>query len=209
MNRRKRVLAILPVMLVMGSSAPAQQVRGEIAMSAEREEVSINIEANYFNSRLRMFALARLFLNEADAHKEPTSRVRNPLSMEAAVGRYFRKGTFIAGPLAGVDSNKRVIAGGRILTKLYRHTFEYLGYARIATDSNYDNGSRHRIMFDIMKDEKFFLRMDWKTEGGRNEHRRLGVELHKRIDRLNLPVFVEPFWSFNSRQFGVRVGTRL
>jgi hypothetical protein len=205
----KSLLSFLLVLPVVASSAHAQQVTGDIALAAERGDVSLNIDANYYNSKLRIFALARLFVNEPDSYKQPTDRGSNPLTAEAAVGRFFRKGTFMAAPLAGVDSNKRVIAGGKLLTKLRRHTFEYLGYARIATDSYYDNGSRHRIMFDIMKDQKFFLRMDWKTEGNRSEHCRLGVELHKRIDRLNLPVYAEPFWNFSAKQFGVRVGTRL
>ena len=211
MKRGKGILAILPVLLAFGSNAQAQQVRGDIAMTAERGEVSINIEANYYNSKLHIFALGRLFLNETDSYTKQASQwgSKNALTMEAAIGRFFRKGIFIAGPLAGVDSNRRPIAGGKILTKLHRHTFEYLGYAKLATNSDHDNGSRHRVLFDIMKDEKFFLRMDWKTEGKRTEHCRLGVELHRRIDRLNLPVYVEPFWSLNSKQFGVRAGIRL
>jgi hypothetical protein len=208
-KRRKGVLAILLVLLVISSRTEAQQVRGEIGVTAERQGVSINIDGHYYNSKLRMFALARLFVNEPDSYRQPSNRAANPPTVEAAVGRFFRKGTFIAGPLAGVDSNKRVIAGGKLVTKLHRHTFEYLGYARIATESNYNNGARHRIMFDVLKDEKLFLRLDWKTEGSRNEHCRVGVEFHRRIDRLNLPVYAEPFWSITSKQFGVRVGTRL
>jgi hypothetical protein len=207
--RRKGVLGILPVLLVISSGAQAQKVRGEIGVTAERQGVSINIDGDYYNSNLRVFALARLFINEPDSYKQDPNRENNPLTIEAAAGHLFRKGTFIAGPLAGVDSNKRVIAGGKLLTKLHRHTIEYLGYARLATNSQYDNGARHRILFDVLKDEKLFLRLDWKTEGNRTEHCRLGMEFHKRIDRLNLPVFAEPFWSFTSRQFGVRVGTRL
>jgi hypothetical protein len=51
--------------------------------------------------------------------------------------------------------------------------------------------------------------MDWKTEGKTNEHFRLGVELHTRVDKLNLPVYLEPFWNFVGSQIGFRVGARI
>ena len=103
----------------------------------------------------------------------------------------------------------RVLAGADISTKVLRHTVAYIGYGKIATDSTRVNGMRHRLMFDLKKDEKFFLRLDWRTEGDRQEHCRLGVEFNTRIDKLNLPIYVEPFWSFTDTRVGFRIGTRL
>jgi hypothetical protein len=37
----------------------------------------------------------------------------------------------------------------------------------------------------------------------------LGVEFNTRIDKLNLPIYAEPFWNFRASQVGLRVGIRL
>jgi hypothetical protein len=200
---------IVLFLFALGIRADAQQLRGEIAVTAERQGVSLNIDANYYNSRLKLFALARVFVDETKTIDEPGKESANPFELEAAVGRLFRKGTLIVGPLAGLDSKKRVLAGANVVTKLRRHTVAYLGYAGLATDSEHPDGMRHRLMFDLRKDEKLFLRLDWKREGSRHEHCRLGVEFHTRVDKLNLPVYIEPFWNFAGSQVGVRLGTRL
>lgn len=198
------------ILFALVSTAQAQQVRADVGITTERHGISINVDGRYYNSNYKMFVLGRLFIDEpnSDARKEPV-RNDNPLTVEIAVGRFFRTGSFLLGPLAGIDSNKRVIAGADVSTKLHRHTVAYLGYARLATDSSRFNGMRHRLMFDIKKDEKFFLRLDWRTEGGKQEHCRVGVEFNTRIDKLNLPVYVEPFWNFTDKRVGLRLGTRL
>ena len=204
--------AMSAVLFASVSSAQAQQVRADVGLTSERQGVSINIDARYYNSKYKMFALGRLFIDEpnSDALKQLSpARNDNPLALEAVVGRYFRGGSFLVGPLGGIDSNKRVLAGADISTKVLRHTVAYIGYGKIATDSTRVNGMRHRLMFDLKKDEKFFLRLDWRTEGDRQEHCRLGVEFNTRIDKLNLPIYVEPFWSFTDTRVGFRIGTRL
>lgn len=201
------------VLFALATCAQAQQVRADVGLTSERHGVSINIDARYYNSRYKTFALGRLFVDEpdSDAMKEPASPIRNnnPLALEVVVGRYFRGGSFLVAPVGGIDSNKRVITGADLSTKAFRHAIAYLGYGKIATDSTRVSGMRHRLMFDLKKDEKFFLRLDWRTEGDAQKHCRLGVEFNTRIDRLNLPVYLEPFWNFTDKQVGFRLGTRL
>jgi len=198
------------ILLALASTANAQQIRADVGLSTERQGVSINVDGRYYNSRYKIFALGRLFINEPD-NDTPIGPFRNnnPLTVEAAVGRFFRAGGTLVGPLGGFDSKKRIIAGADFITKVRQHTVAYLGYGKIATDSTDVNGMRHRLMVDLKKDEKLFLRLDWKTEGSRNEHCRLGVEFHTRIDKLNLPIYVEPFWNFADKRLGLRLGTRL
>lgn len=198
------------VLFALASSAQAQQVRADVGLTTERHGVSINIDARYYNSKYKMFVLGRVFIDEPDSDvmKEPI-RNDNPLALELAVGRFFRGGSLLIAPLGGIDSSRRIIAGADISTKVLHHAIAYLGYGKIATESTRVNGMRHRLMFDLKKDEKFFLRLDWRTEGKRQEHCRLGVEFNTRIDRLNLPVYVEPFWNFTGKQVGIRLGMRL
>ena len=198
------------VLFASGSIARAQQLRADIGVTTERQGVSLNVDGRYYYAKYKLFALGRLFINEpdSDALKQPVGN-HDELAVEAVAGRFFRGGSFLIGPLAGVDSNKRVLAGADISTKVYRHTVAYLGYGKIATDSTHVNGSRHRLMIDLKRDEKFFLRLDWKTERSHRGHLRLGVEFNTRIDKLNLPVNAEPFWNFREKQIGVRLGMRL
>lgn len=200
------------VLFALASTAQAQQVRADVGLTSERQGVSINIEARYYNSKYKVFALGRLFIDEPNSHAlkdQQSPGNSNPLALEAVVGRFFRGGSLLVGPLAGIDSNRRVLAGADISTKVLRHTLVYLGYGKFATDSTHVNGMRHRLMFDLKKDEKFFLRLDWRTEGNKHEHCRLGLEFNTRIDKLNLPIYVEPFWNFTDKRVGFRLGTRL
>jgi len=196
-------------MLVLAAQAEAQQVRGEVSLATERQGVSLNSDARFYQSRYQFFALARIFINEPDLSRKKPVDSADSLGIEAAAGRYFLRGATLLGPLAGIDSTKRILAGGTLTTKLGGHSIVYLGYARFATDSEHTNGTRHRFMFDLKKNEKLFLRLDWKTEGKRHEHSRLGVEFDARIDRLNLPAYVEPFWDFANKRIGIRVGIKL
>jgi len=202
--------ATLAVLFASASIAQAQQVRAEVGITTERQGISLNVDGRYYHSKYKLFALGRLFISEPDndALKQPISN-DNALSFEAVAGRFFRTGSFMIGPLAGMDSNKRVLAGADLSTKVYRHTVAYIGYGKFATDATHVNGSRHRLMIDLKRDQKFFLRLDWKTELSRQGHLRLGVEFNTRIDKLNLPVLVEPFWNFRANQVGLRLGTRL
>jgi hypothetical protein len=202
--------ATLAFLLALVSTAQAQQLRADVGLTSERQGISINVDVRYYIPKYKMFALGRLFIEEpdGDALRLPT-RDRNPISLEMVVGRSFRAGSMLIAPLAGIDSNKRVLAGADISTKVYRHTVAYLGYGKIASDSAHVNGMRHRLIFDLKKDEKIFLRFDWRTEGPRQEHCRLGVEFNTRIDKLNLPVYAEPFWNFTDKQLGLRLGMRL
>ena len=198
------------ILLALASNAEAQQVRADVGLTTERQGISINVDGRYYNSRYKVFALGRLFINEPDdgVSAQPF-RNDNQLAVEVAVGRFFRAGSSLLGPLAGFDSKKRLIAGADFSTKLRHHTVAYLGYGKFATDSTHVNGMRHRFMLDLKKDEKLFLRLDWKTEGSRHEHCRLGVEFDTRIDKLNLPIYLEPFWNFADNRVGLRLGTRL
>jgi hypothetical protein len=190
------------------SNANGQQLRAELAVTVAEGGATINTDLNYYNSKYRMFAFARLFIDEPDG-REPESKNKVPLVAEFGGGPLFRHGIHIIGPLGGIDSKKRVIAGANYVTKLFQRTTGYLGYVNLATTSDEVNASRHRILFDMKKDQKIFLRLDWKTEGSRHEHCRVGAEFHTRIDKMNLPVYLEPFWDFAGKSVGLRVGTRL
>ena len=210
MGWRMGVLLTSVFIVSLATNAEGQQVRGEVSLTTERQGVSINSDARFYQAKYQLFALARIFINEPDGSlKQPMETSTGSLTIEAAVGRFFMKGSSAVGPLAGVDSDKRVLTGASLVTKLRLHSLAYLGYVRFATDSRHTNGTRHRLLFDLKKNEKVFLRLDWKTEGDRNEHCRLGVEFDARINRLNLPVYIEPFWDFAPRQIGVRVGLKL
>ena len=209
MPRYTDILAAALLLFVVVPAARAQQVRSEVALTTERRGASVNVDAQYYGFKNRMFAIGRMFMGEPD--EEPAATVGNSstIAIEVAAGPQFRNGLYIFGPLAGIDSKRRVLAGGNLLTKVRSHTVAYLGYVKIATDPERRNGMRHRVMFDLKKDQKLFLRLDWKTEGARHEHCRLGVEFHRRIDKLNLPIYLEPFWNVPVRQIGIRIGTRL
>ena len=196
-------------MFALAAHAEGQQVRGEVSLTTERQGLSLNSDVRFYQSKYQFFALARVFINEPDlSRKQPVDRA-DSLGIEAAAGRYFLRGSTVFGPLAGLDSSKRILAGGIVTARPGGHSINYLGYARLATDSQHTNGSRHRLLFDLKTNEKFFLRLDWKTEGKIHEHCRLGVEFDARIDRLNLPVYVEPFWDFANKRIGIRVGIKL
>jgi hypothetical protein len=197
------------VVLAVAAKSEAQQVRGEVSLTTERQGVSLNSDVRFYQSRHQFFALARIFINEPDASEKQPTESTGSLGIEAAAGRYFRRGATAVGPLAGIDSNKRILAGATFLTNPRGHSIVYTGYVRVATDSQHTNGTRHRLIFDLRKNEKLFLRLDWKTEGSRHEHSRLGLEFDARIDRLNLPVYLEPFWDFAAKRIGIRVGIKL
>jgi len=197
------------VVFALASIAEGQQVRGEVSLATERQGVSLNSDVRFYQSRYQIFALARIFINEPDTSNKQPIEGTDSLGIEAAAGRFFRTGTTVLGPLAGLDSNKRILAGATLNAKPRGHSITYLGYARFATDSQHTNGTRHRLIFDLRKNEKLFLRLDWKTEGNSHEHCRLGVEFDVRIDRLNLPAYVEPFWDFAAKRIGLRVGIKL
>lgn len=197
------------VTLALAANAEGQQVRGEVSLTTQRQGVSINSDARYYQYKYQLFALARIFINEPDSSMKQPMKSSGSLAIEAAAGRFFLKGASALGPLVGLDSNRRVLAGASLVTKLRSHSIAYLGYARFATDSRHTNGTRHRLMFDLKRNEKLFLRLDWKTEGHKEEHCRLGVEFDTRVNRLNLPVYVEPFWDFAAKQIGIRLGIKL
>ena len=209
MRCRIGIWLTLASMFVLAAQADAQQVRGEVSVTTERQGVSLNSDVRFYQSRYQFFALARIFINEPDLSRKQPVDSADSLGIEAAAGRYFLRGSTVLGPLAGLDSNKRILAGGILTARPGGHSINYLGYARLATDSQHTNGSRHRLLFDLKSNEKFFLRLDWKTEGKRHEHCRLGVEFDARIDRLNLPAYVEPFWDFANKRIGIRVGIKL
>ena len=209
MRMRIGIWLTLAFMFVLAAQADAQQVRGEVSVTTERQGVSLNSDVRFYQSRYQFFALARIFINEPDLSRKQPVESADSLGIEAAAGRYFLRGSTVLGPLAGLDSNRRILAGGILTTRPGGHSINYLGYARIATDSRHTNGTRHRLIFDLKKNEKVFLRLDWKTEGKRHEHCRLGVEFDARIDRLNLPAYVEPFWDFANKRIGIRVGLKL
>ena len=197
------------VVFALAAKAEGQQVRGEVSLTTERHGVSLNSDVRLYQSRYQFFALARIFINEPDTSRKQQIESTGSLGIEAAAGRYFRRGATALGPLAGIDSNKRILAGATFLAKPQGHSIVYTGYARFATDSQHRNGTRHRLIFDLRTNEKLFLRLDWKTEGSTQEHCRLGIEFDARIDRLNLPVYVEPFWDLASKRIGIRVGIKL
>ena len=209
MRCRIGIWLTLVLVFVLATQAEAQQVRGEVSLATERQGVSLNSDVRFYQSRYQFFALARIFINEPDLSRKQPVDSADSLGIEAAAGRYFLRGSTVLGPLAGLDSNKRILAGGILTARPGGHSINYLGYARLATDSQHTNGSRHRLLFDLKSNEKFFLRLDWKTEGKRHEHCRLGVEFDARIDRLNLPAYVEPFWDFANKRIGIRVGIKL
>jgi hypothetical protein len=196
------------ILFVLTSTGYGQHVRAEAAVTTESKGASVNLDLNYYHSKSRLIALGRLFIHEPQINSEPNRRPQD-LTFEAAVGRLFRKGQYLFTPLAGIDSEMRIIAGTSLATTIHRHTVAYLGYANLAVESDDRNGMRHRVMIDLNRVEKMFLRMDWKMSGKTQEHFRLGVEFHTRIDKMNLPVYLEPFWNFPAKQVGFRVGTRL
>jgi hypothetical protein len=197
------------ILLLPASAARGQEVKAEVGVTTERQGVSLNVGVSFYHSRSRFMALGRLFINEPDASRVDRPPQTMTPTVEAAVGRSFLKGHVVVSPLAGLDSNKRVLVGGQLVAEVRSRTFSYLGYARIATDSDHVNGSRHRFLFSLTRNQRFILRLDWKTESDNHEHCRLGVEFHARIDKLNLPLFAEPFWNFPDKRIGIRVGTRL
>jgi hypothetical protein len=198
------------VLLALASTADAQQVRADVGVTTERQGVSLNVDARYTATKYKLFALGRVFINEPESQalKQPP-RYDNPIALEVVVGRFFRSGSSMFSPIVGFDTNKRIIAGADARTTLIRRTISYIGYGNFATDDRHTNAMRHRVMFDLLRDEKLFLRFDWRKEGSKQEHCRLGVEYNTRIDKLNLPVYLEPFWNFTPGQIGVRVGARL
>ena len=206
---RAGMLLTSVLIVVLSAKAEGQQVRGEVSLTTERQGVSINSDVRYYQQKHQFFALARIFINERDDAAGQPMQSAGSLTIEAGAGRFFRIGAVMLGPLLGFDSDKRVLAGASLVAKLRGHSIAYLGYARFATNSEHDNGTRHRMLFDLQQHEKLFLRLDWKTEGHTQEHNRLGVELDTRIDKLNLPVYVEPFWDFASRRPGIRLGLKL
>ena len=210
MRRRRNLIWLTTlILLALASHAEGPQVRGEVNLATERQGLSLNSDVRFYQAKYQFFAVGRIFINEPDLSRKQPINNTDSLGIEAAAGRYFRSGTTVLGPLAGIDSNKRILAGGSLIAKPAGHSFAYLGYVRFATDSHHTNGSRHRLMFDLKKNEKLFLRLDWKTEGKTHEHCRLGVEFDARIDRLNLPAFVEPFWDLAAKRIGIRVGIKL
>ena len=198
-------LVILPA---LSSTVHAQHVRAEAAVTTESKGASINLDLTYYHSKSKLVALGRFFIHEPQSNIEPGRR-NQELTFEAALGRIFRAGHYVVTPLAGMDSEKRIIGGANLATTIHRHTITYLGYANLAVEPDDRNGMRHRLMIDLNRVEKMFLRMDWKMAGNTQEHLRVGVEFHTRIDKMNLPVYLEPFWNFPAKQIGFRVGTRL
>ena len=209
MCRRIGIVPTSVLIVALAAKAGAQQVRGEVSLTTERQGISINSDVRYYQPKNHFFALARIFINEPDGSmKQPAANAAS-LEIEAAAGRSFTKGALMLGPLLGFDSDKRVLAGASLVARLRGHSIAYLGYVRVATSAEHTNGTRHRLLFDLKKNEKLLLRLDWKTEGNRQEHSRLGMEFDTRIDKLNLPVYVEPFWDFPARRPGIRLGIKL
>ena len=207
MRRTGIVFLFVSAFALLELNAQAQQLRVELALTTEKSGASVNIDANYYNSRYRILAVGRLFVDELESESFRTKK--NPLAFEALAGPVFRHGTHVIAPMGGVDSKKRVIVGANYVTRIFQHTTGYLGYIKLASASDEVNSSRHRVLFDFRKDQKIFVRLDWKTIANENEHLRMGAEFHTRIDKLNLPVYVEPFWDFSHKYVGVRLGTRL
>jgi hypothetical protein len=206
---RHAVVWVMFLFLGIVGEVSAQQLRADVGLTTEKHGVSVNVDGTYYNLKYKIFAMGRLFLNEPDRYDQPENKNNSQIDVEAAVGPAWQKRGNIFGPIVGFDSYGRVLAGGNLVTKLFNHTVAYLGYGRLATDSDHGNGMRHRLMFDVMKDQRIFLRFDLKTERGKAEHCRLGAEFHTRINKLNLPLYFEPFWNFTDSLPGIRIGTRL
>jgi hypothetical protein len=195
------------VLLLSVSTVSAQDVRVDLGVTAERSGASLNVDLHY-NTR-RFFGVARIFIDEQQTNHEPRNVDDNSFVAEGGVGVLLRKGQTMIGPLAGVDTRGRVIAGSAFAGKFLDHFFSYLGYAELPTTSTHQTGTRHRLLVDLKKDKKLFLRWDWKTVESSQEHSRLGIEFHTKFHKANLPVYVEPYWNFVGRQLGVRAGIKL
>lgn len=203
-----RLMWTLPLCLVaLGTAAQAQQTRSEVAFTAEQHGVFLNVDLSY--NRSNFFAVARVFIDEEDRRPQVRQHGENPLTAEGGLGVLIRTGSTVIGPLAGVDTERRVVAGSALVTKIFNLGVSYLGYAKLSTGSTYKHVSRHRLLIDLNKDKRVFLRWDWKTEAMEQGHSRLGIEFHTRWDKANLPIYVEPFWNFVGKQIGVRIGTKL
>src|SRR5215467_12720874 len=188
---RHAVVWVTFLLVASVGEASAQQLRADVGLTTEKHGVSVNVDGTYYNLKYKIFAIGRLFLNEPEKDPLPAEKNNGQIGVEAAVGPAFQKRGNIFGPIVGFDSFGRVLAGGNAVTKLFNHTVAYIGYGMLATNSDHGNAMRHRLMFDVMKDQRIFLRFDLKTERGRAEHCRLGAEFHTRINKLNLPLYFE------------------
>jgi hypothetical protein len=194
-------------LVVVCTAAQAQRTRSEVAFTAEQHGVSLNVDLSY--NRPSFFGVARIFIDEEDRVARARPLVDSPFIAEGGVGILIRTGSTVIGPLAGLDTERRVVAGSAFMTKVFNHGIAYLGYAKLSTRSTYEHVTRHRLLIDLNKDKRLFLRWDWKTEARKQAHSRVGIEFHTRWDKANLPIYVEPFWNFVGKQVGVRIGTKL